>query len=94
MSRAEVFGKISEALEAMKEGLHGKVTKTYPMRSEWRKRYAELDKADKEADVAQEKRNTLKRAFWSQVEIDLGIYDKNLHYNPETDEVEVMESED
>lgn len=90
----ETINKFKDTLTAIKEELSPTVIKSFPMKSEWRKRYAELEKATEEAFKAEQKHKTLKSSFWTQVEIDLGIYDKPLHYNEETDEIEVLEVND
>jgi hypothetical protein len=75
-----------------------KVIKSIPVRKEWRDALNKLKEVQEDGlDLNQQLKETLFKAkslkglFFGQIENDLGIYDENLRYNQETDEIEFLE---
>ncbi len=89
MAVKETVGKVLEAIQAINGEMESKVVKSLPMKNEWRKKWAELEKAKNEEIQLERKRKALHRAFWAAVEQDTEIY-ADMRYNTETDEIEVL----
>lgn len=91
-------------LEHLVEHLSGdeevkrRVIKTFPMKDKWKPLWNKLEIARKEANakidelcLLKQKHATAKKLFWGTVETELGIFDKSLSYNEESNEIEVLE---
>lgn len=74
-------------VDAVKER---KVLKSFPLRPEWKKIHVQLTKLTEEAQSLEHKRDSVRKKLWSTIEEGLNIYDKSLHINTETNEVEVL----
>lgn len=77
------------------------VERSIPMKKEWRAAKQKLSDATKEfqtqtkkAFSLAEKRKTLHSAFWALVEQDLNIFDQNMRYNKDSDEIEIIAKKD
>lgn len=70
------------------------VTRSLPMKSEWRKLRDDMMNASDQADQARSKWESKKSLFWSTVENDLQDFGHQMRYNKETDEIEVLADEE
>lgn len=75
-----------------------KVIKTFPVKDKWKPLWGEVKNASKEGNalvdelfLARQKHATAKKLFWGTVETELGIFDKIMQYNEDTNEIEVLE---
>jgi hypothetical protein len=75
-----------------------KLVSTMKVRDEWRPKLDAMKQAKQEArdileqlEKAQAKYETLKKAFWSEVEIDLNDFGNPMTYNMNTDEIEIKQ---
>ena len=82
--------KVMHAIaEAMGDDCEKNIEKTVPFKKEWRESYKEMEEATLVMKVAMRKKEIAKEKFWTMVEEDLGTYANNMHYNSETDEIEI-----
>lgn len=89
MKKFDLFKEIMNAVT----GGETVVTKTIPMKEEWRARYDECVALGKKM-VELEKELTAKRNFmWSTIDIETGMYGSK-RVNDKTNEVEILESKD
>lgn len=72
--------------------------KTVPIRKEWRDNLRKMREARKEVDGMMEtiqkkllEHDAYKKAFWSQVRIDLGVYNNYLEIVSDDSEIEISE---
>lgn len=77
-----------------------KVEKSIPIRAEWLPLCDEMTKLQEQIKEKQKEMKSLvfemvtkKQKFWATVESDLGIYDRQMHLNHKTKEVEIYAEE-
>jgi hypothetical protein len=86
--------ELIKGIRAFKDELSGvekKVLKTFPMKSEWVEKFAILEDLTEQIAQMEAKRQSLRQGFWSTVELESEIYDKQMRVNKETNEIEVLE---
>lgn len=73
------------------------VERTIPVRPEWKEKAKKCKEAAARGHELYEELmkqrqvfETYTKSFWSTVEIDLGIYDRNMRLNTETMEIEIL----
>lgn len=67
------------------------VAKSIPATKEQIAQMRELDSLQKQSNEICAKKDALRNAFWSGVKMSLDDYTSELHYNDETDEIEIYE---
>ena len=71
-----------------------KIKKTVPIKPEFK---AMFDKAIKSADTIKKLEEELmayRKEIWAKIEIDMADFKTDKHYNPETNEIYILEDED
>lgn len=71
-----------------------KVIKTIPCKKEWLKDFKDLKATSDLAVEMKNKAQTLSRAIWAKIEIDLNDFSTDMRLNEETGEIEVLGRED
>ncbi len=66
------------------------VEKTIPMKPEWKKLREEWMKHRDAYKEAEAKASTLRKAFWSKVEMDSGIYNQEMEVDDENNEIKIF----
>src|SRR6185295_12402195 len=91
-NREQMVDKLHELLNKLKgKGSKEKVVKSFSMKPAWLKTYKEMAKAREESDTLANKANSLKRAFWSTIELETDDFNHNMRINTTTLEIEVLE---
>ena len=97
--KAEEVKKLISMMEGEEE--EQRELKTIPMRKEWRNSCDALSKQKsivvdllEKVEAEKHKHDTLHKAFWSQVEIDLNDFSHSMKYNSKTDEIIIFANED
>lgn len=88
----EFGGTMKSFLEFMKGNIEGEtiVTKTFPMKKEWKTKMIEMDKARKIAEEAEGRADALRSSFWSMLELELNEFG-SMRINRESEEIEAYE---
>lgn len=97
--KAEDFKKLISMMEGEEE--ERRELKTIPMRKEWRHSCDILTKQQslmvdlvEKLEAEKNKYDTLRKAFWSQVEIDLNDFNHTMRYDLKADEIIIFANKD
>lgn len=87
----DIKGEIEGVGECGHDHSDRKIEKTIKVRPEWKPLFEDLKNAKIAANRANEKAKTMHRRAWSQVESDLNLFDRSMHYNHETQTIDIEE---
>ena len=89
MDFKELMEKMIESIDEDK----GKVIKSIPLKPEWEKKARELKIIVAHMAEMKCKMNSLRASLWSQIELDIGEFKKNMSYNFETDMIDIYDTD-